>query len=175
MSILVDFMSDVEIRYFVRSDEFSNALKGKKGFYLLIISLQDGFSFNLRKKRRSITKGLYLYIGSAMGGISSRLARYLKNPVNRHWHIDYLLKNASMERIIAVPSSEKLECKVVRFFADLIGWSSGVLGFGSSDCTCPSHLFLLPGTVIVDNLLKEALWKAIDYFPGEIYCLSFLG
>jgi len=165
-------MSTVKIRCFHNSDEFNDAVKGKKGFYLLIISVKNRFSFNLRKEKRTITGGLYLYIGSAMGGISGRVSRHIENPINFHWHIDYLLRKSSIEEIIAVPSKEDMECRVARFFAGLFGWSSGILGFGSSDCTCPTHLFLIPEILLIDNLLKEVLWKGIGYFPEEIYCLS---
>ncbi|MGQ9707178.1 MAG: GIY-YIG nuclease family protein [bacterium] len=167
-------MSDVKIRYFLDKFIFAETINKIKGVYLLLLSLPENTNSITRQKKRFISKGCYMYIGSAMGGLSARVSRYFKRKLNQHWHIDFLLSKATIEMIVAIPSDEDIECKIARFISSILGWSSSITGFGSSDCSCPSHLFLLPDNNFIHNLLKEGLWKGIGYFPEEIYCLSSL-
>jgi Uri superfamily endonuclease len=87
--------------------------------------------------------GLYCYVGSARGpgGLRARLRRHCSDPARKHWHIDHLARHTRVEGFLVVESLERLEC----------GWAAWlqnradetVDGFGSSDCTCPGHLFRL--------------------------------
>ena len=87
--------------------------------------------------------GYYIYSGSAMGNLRSRVNRHLSKEKKLRWHIDYLLLNESVEilKIIEYPSLIKEECKLN---IELITFQDSyipVKGFGSSDCKiCPSHL-----------------------------------
>ena len=83
-------------------------------------------------------QGYYAYVGSALSGIESRLSRHFSQNKKSHWHIDYLLKNASITGIIIGETNGKAECAIAQ---ELSSRFASIPGFGSSDCHCPSHLF----------------------------------
>ncbi|MDH7594115.1 MAG: DUF123 domain-containing protein [Methanomicrobiales archaeon] len=87
--------------------------------------------------------GYYIYTGSALGpGGLVRVKRHLDLAVHRNrnprWHLDYLLLHERFSPVGAICGStaERLECAV----ATEIGGEC-IPGFGSSDCSCRSHLF----------------------------------
>ena len=114
-----------------------------KGVYVLLIrmyecSIQVGVLGTV-----PFIRGWYAYVGSAFGtGGFARVKRHIRSDktksANVHWHIDYLLTSpfGSLERVYCLKTEKKIECMV----AAAIG-GSGILGFGSSDCSCISHLF----------------------------------
>lgn len=114
-----------------------------RGSYLLIVKVP-------RKTRlqagglgaRNFPKGYYVYVGSAMGNLSARLARHQRKTKKLHWHIDFL--TAKADRIIPLPirSSERLECGIAEALSTILEPGSG--GFGSSDCRCATHLLFSP-------------------------------
>jgi len=111
-----------------------------RGSYLLILRVP-------RPRRVQVGKlgairfrpGYYVYVGSAMGRLTPRIARHLRTRKNKHWHIDYLRDAA--DRVVPVPirSSQRLECAIAAGLAGLL--EPGPDRFGSSDCACPTHLF----------------------------------
>jgi Uri superfamily endonuclease len=114
-------------------------------------------------------KAFYAYVGSAMNGLETRLAHYLRDSEKPHWHIDYLLKQAKLQDIILCPSEPfapsviaseakqshstqgKLreeshraqgKLRVECFLAQaLAGEFQFIPNFGASDCRCKSHLY----------------------------------
>src|SRR5437870_3599706 len=54
--------------------------------------------------------GRYVYTGSALGGLARRLARHQRREKTLHWHIDYLLRHARIQRIETLATRERLEC-----------------------------------------------------------------
>lgn len=89
--------------------------------------------------------GWYAYVGSAMNGFNRRLPHYLHKIKKPHWHIDYLLRLASANKIITVKSERKVECDMAEALMEQF---QSVPGFGCHDCSCQSHLFF------ADNLLE---------------------
>src|SRR5438132_1599052 len=87
--------------------------------------------------------GRYVYTGSALGGLAKRLARHQRREKALHWHIDYLLRHAAIERIETLPTTERLECTLNARSLEQPGAQVVVKGFGSSDCGCPAHLVYL--------------------------------
>ncbi len=89
--------------------------------------------------------GFYCYSGSARGpgGVEARIARHLRRRKKPHWHIDYLLQHAVVVEIWKAPSLQSLECLSVQALLGLPGARLPVPGFGSSDCTCRTHLVSL--------------------------------
>ena len=68
-------------------------------------------------------KGIYYYIGSAMGATGSstlinRVKRHISDSSKKkiHWHVDYFLhnKNTQVIKIKLIPSSKKIECIVAQ-------------------------------------------------------------
>lgn len=92
-------------------------------------------------------KGYYIYVGSALGpGGMARVRRHLELAELRdrdpRWHIDYLLLNGAfaISSAICGYSPIRLECNIAREMG-----GESVEGFGSSDCSCVSHLFYRKG------------------------------
>ncbi len=84
--------------------------------------------------------GTYAYVGSAMGGLSKRIQRYLK-PIRRpHWHIDVLVTAFRLTDVWLFPSPKRQECEVAEVFLKT-PHVTFLEGFGCTDCVCPSHLF----------------------------------
>ncbi len=88
--------------------------------------------------------GTYAYVGSAMGGLAKRVSRYLKGVRRPHWHVDALLPVFRLDALWLFPSPKRQECEIARHLSRIPGIGF-VRGFGSTDCTCPSHLFNMTG------------------------------
>jgi len=84
-------------------------------------------------------KGYYVYAGSARLNLTKRIERHLRRRKQFHWHIDYLRDRAESCRALPVRSSQDLEHDLARTLGNLADWT--IPRFGSSDCTCPTHLF----------------------------------
>ena len=69
-----------------------------KGCYCLIINLDKNSEIRIGRKLGKIKfkKGTYVYVGSAMNSLESRLKRHLSDEKKMHWHIDYLLKESKI-------------------------------------------------------------------------------
>ncbi len=89
----------------------------------------------------SLRPGHYLYVGSAMKSMRSRTARHLRARKRKRWHIDYLRAVAGSAAVYPIYTTRSLECSLARSCAAFC--TQPVAGFGSSDCTCGSHLFYL--------------------------------
>ena len=99
----------------------------------------------------------YGYVGSAMGGLSRRVVRYLR-PVERpRWHVDYLLPYGQDPMLIAAESEERIECLVA---AHLMERLPVVRRFGSSDCRCEGHLFTSDNLAGMVSAVKQAFSEA---------------
>jgi sugar fermentation stimulation protein A len=114
-----------------------------RGSYLLIVEVSRKTRLQAGKLAPgNFREGCYVYVGSAMGDLSARLARHQRKTKKLRWHIDYL--TAEADRIIALPirSSQRLECRIAQALSSTL--ESGPGGFGSSDCRCATHLFFSP-------------------------------
>jgi sugar fermentation stimulation protein A len=103
-------------------------------------------------------KGYYVYVGSAMANLSSRVDRHQRGPEHRHWHIDYLRKAAHFQKALPVRASARLECSLADSLSPLAHWS--IRDFGCSDCHCQTHLFGFED----DPLQMPAIQDLIVYF-----------
>ena len=91
-----------------------------------------------KRRRMTLRKGFYAYVGSALGGLEKRVERHLSAKKKFYWHIDYLLEKAAVRMAICAETSHTEECSVARGLSAML---SSVPGFGSTDCRCSSHLF----------------------------------
>ncbi|MBD3263521.1 MAG: DUF123 domain-containing protein [Candidatus Omnitrophica bacterium] len=114
--------------------------------YLLVIKLSKDEVLQTGKPGyRHFQKGYYFYAGSAKKGFAGRLKRHLCRKKNLFWHIDYLLssENSRVKEVWA--AVDEVECYTARRF-----YGAGyffVDNFGSSDCSCRSHLFFSPENI----------------------------
>jgi sugar fermentation stimulation protein A len=111
-----------------------------RGSYLLLLSLEKERSIQVgHLKKVRFSKGYYIYVGSAMGNLSARMARHGRKHKRPHWHIDYLTEEADSIIPVPVRSSQRLECDIAKALSAVM--HDGPAGFGSSDCQCLTHLF----------------------------------
>jgi Uri superfamily endonuclease len=116
-----------------------------RGSYCLCIIARDSINAEIGALGE-ITFGMgnYIYIGSALNSLKPRLERYYKINNRKHdvthWHIDYLLKEQQIfiDQIFTIICSERLECELANWVSN---YGKPIIGFGSSDCKCKSHLY----------------------------------
>lgn len=113
-----------------------------KGVYCLLVLVPEDMSIKVGALgKKSFARGCYVYVGSGMGGVEHRIGRHRSRDKKLHWHIDHLLRHASLVASIALQSSSReAECETVRVLAADDDARLSVPGFGSSDCRCKSHL-----------------------------------
>ncbi|MEM4725226.1 MAG: GIY-YIG nuclease family protein [Candidatus Hadarchaeum sp.] len=111
------------------------------GTYALVMTLRKRTRLQVGKLGvYELSPGYYVYVGSALNGLSGRLNHHLRSEKKFHWHIDYLLSRAEVVEIWYTVSAEKLECRWNAILSELPGASPSIRGFGASDCRCYSHL-----------------------------------
>ena len=130
-----------------------------QGSYLLILNLKRNRKIDVGKLGKVLfRKGFYVYVGSAMANLSKRMERHRHLRKRHHWHIDELRAVAEFHSVLAIRSSQRLECKVAKGMSEIAEWS--VPRFGSTDCSCDTHLFGMSK----DPLHSENFHKLLQYF-----------
>jgi len=100
--------------------------------------------------RMQFRKGYYLYVGKAMGKLTARMARHCRrNNKKLYWHIDYLRKYTNQCKSWPIRSSQDLECDLAKSLEKI--YKSDHKKFGSTDCSCYSHLFYSSMNPAEDN------------------------
>ena len=106
-------------------------------------------------------RGLYLYVGSALGRGSSslegRLNRHLRGFKKVYWHIDHLTTMPHVKVVSAhyIESNVNRECELT---ATLVREFDGRIehpGFGSTDCGCGGHLIYMGGRRALGRFLEK--------------------
>jgi Uri superfamily endonuclease len=118
-------------------------LSPESGSYVLILAVPRKILLDVGKLGPMVFKrGWYAYVGSAFGpgGLAARLGRHLEPVQKRHWHIDYLRAEAVLVDIWAAAGLPKREHLWASILMSNPNAGQGVIGFGCSDCRCPSHL-----------------------------------
>lgn len=134
-----------------------------KGTYILIVSLDEDKNIVVgRLGKMRFPRALYAYVGSAHGpgGIRARIERHIrKNDKRKFWHIDYLLEHADVKSVLII-KNKRLECYITRILRE-IGLRY-IPSFGSSDCECESHLFLIKDADSPKHFLESKKIKIIE-------------
>ena len=144
-------------------DCYSPAMRGT---YCLIINLPSAARIRIGSLGLcEFNPGIYVYVGSALSGIEKRVGRHKSASKKKRWHIDFLLAKAEIVGVIAIPSSEKsVECATARLLLECEDATVAVKGFGSSDCTCDSHLIYFGDSD--PEWIYEEIAMRISMFPG---------
>jgi len=132
-----------------------------KGVYCLEIFLKDDSHIKIGALgAMDFEKGLYYYIGSAQNNLEKRIERHKKPKTRFHWHIDYLLdnENAKLERVFSKIAGKTEECSIAK---QISAKNKSVKGFGCTDCTCRSHLF-------IGNSEKILLDNGMNVFQDQV-------
>lgn len=115
-----------------------------KGTYVLVLAASSKALLQIgRLGRLQVNPGFYVYIGSAFGpgGLKARVSHHKKISIRPYWHIDYLRTVTRIEEIWYTYDSVCREHQWAEAFMHCRDASVPVLGFGSSDCRCKSHLY----------------------------------
>lgn len=75
-----------------------------------------------------------------MNGLVARIVRHLRSDKKRHWHIDYFLEHAQIKELWTHQGKDRFECVWAQAALALPNARVIAPRFGSSDCTCPTHL-----------------------------------
>ncbi|MBW2058147.1 MAG: DNA/RNA nuclease SfsA [Deltaproteobacteria bacterium] len=138
-----------------------------RGSYLLILRLPRARSLQIgRLGRLSFPKGFYIYVGSAMRGLTGRIQRHRRLRKRPHWHIDALRAASEFHSALPVRSSLRLECEIAQALKGIGEWE--IPGFGSSDCSCGTHLFGMAG----DPIHSRQFHRLVQYFRMDRYEMS---
>jgi sugar fermentation stimulation protein A len=111
-----------------------------RGSYIIVLKLNRDRKLTIGGLGAvKFRKGYYLYVGSAKKDLSQRIARHQRLTKKKHWHIDFLREHAEFVAAIPIRSSADLECAIAGALGTIADWL--VPAFGSSDCSCETHLF----------------------------------
>jgi Uri superfamily endonuclease len=116
-------------------------VSGLRGVYVLVIQVDEDTDANVGALGRlTFRKGLYAYVGSAQNNLEKRVSRHLGKEKRMFWHVDYLLDNDAAKVIeVFHKQADKIEeCAIAKVIGER---GEAIKGFGSSDCSCKSHLF----------------------------------
>ncbi|MCJ7458603.1 MAG: GIY-YIG nuclease family protein [candidate division Zixibacteria bacterium] len=115
-----------------------------RGNYQLLLYLDRKSRIKIGKKgEHDFPEGHYVYTGSALNGLEGRINRHLRKEKKNFWHIDYLLPHCKILKVIQYNQNHKnmvAECDLNKELLRKKNCEVVVKGFGSSDCSCPSHL-----------------------------------
>lgn len=113
-----------------------------EGIYCLIIRLFQRHRIKIGCLGTfSFPAGFYVYAGSAQNSLGRRIERHLRQEKKMHWHIDYLLLHGQVMFVHTYPGEKHMECMLSHKIGNIKNASVPVKGFGSSDCSCVSHLY----------------------------------
>jgi len=130
-----------------------------RGSYLLVLNLKRDRKIDVGKLGQvSFRRGFYIYVGSAMANLSKRMERHRRIKKRHHWHIDKLRAAAEFHSVLAIRSSDRLECEIAEALSKIVKWA--IPGFGATDCSCKTHLFGMSK----DPLHSENFHKLLQYF-----------
>lgn len=141
-----------------------------RGTYLLILHLKRSRKVRIGKLGEVyFNKGFYIYVGSAMLNLTKRMERHRRLRKRHHWHIDELRAVAEFHSLLAIRSSDRLECEIAKALSRTTEWS--ILDFGSTDCSCHSHLF----GISKDPIQSKPFHQLLQYFRMDrlAYRISF--
>jgi Uri superfamily endonuclease len=114
-----------------------------------------------RLGRLGFEPGFYLYVGSGGPNVLKRIRRHMRSRKPLRWHIDRLTAGHGRMRFVdAWLLPGKSECMMARSLGNRL---SSIVGFGSSDCLCRSHLFHARDT----RELNRALRSVLPANPGQ--------
>jgi len=151
-------LKEVSIPY-----DFIDSQLKYRGVYLLVIYFPQDKKIKIGNLEEIYFKeGYYVYIGSAKRGLSKRIERHKRKSKKLHWHIDYFLQKAKILNDIPIITNFKRECFLVEKILQIS--DNFIQKFGSSDCSCISHLFYFK----YNPLTNENFIDTINYYRIEL-------
>jgi len=135
-----DLSLGAEVRRLEIPWQFLSREAEDRGSYMLILHIPHTMEIPIgRLGQISFSEGYYIYVGSAKENLTKRMERHMRKRKSFFWHIDYLRDGADTCVALPIRSSDPLEHEMAGAVGKIAGWS--IPGFGSSDCSCATHLF----------------------------------
>lgn len=131
-----------------------------KGSYCLVIHVKNDCRIKIGAHGMvDFNKGYYVYVGSALNSLKSRISRHVSKKKKKHWHMDYLSlnKNTEIIQVIYTHCDKKIECDISHEIKK--NTTKYIEGFGCSDCKCLSHLYYFDNYDEAINLSKCVIEK----------------
>ncbi len=130
-----------------------------RGAYMLLLFLKASATIKVGAVGEiAFAPGYYVYAGSAKANLSSRVQRHLRKKSKRfHWHIDYLRAHAEEAKALPIYTGQDIECDLAASIRQIGGHP--IKDFGSSDCSCGSHLFHFAKNPLQKPAFHELLLK----------------
>lgn len=90
----------------------------------------------------SVRPGFFVYVGSAFGpgGLAARVSRHQRPEKTRRSHIDYLRTATELITVWYTWDDRRRECQWADVLRQIDSAVLPMFGFGSSDCSCSSHM-----------------------------------
>ncbi len=111
-----------------------------RGSYIVILHLKRDRKIPIAELGDlRFKKGYYLSVGSAEKDLTQRLERRRRLTKTLHRHIDHLRQHVDWVAGLPIRTADDIECEIATAVATIADWA--VPGFGSSACSCPTHLF----------------------------------
>jgi adenylylsulfate kinase len=132
-----------------------------KGIYALLISVTEKIRVHVGALGDiDFEEGLYVYVGSAQNNLEKRVERHLRKVKPRFWHIDYLLSSRQVHVVKTYykKAGRIQECKLAKGLSEV---ATPITSFGSSDCTCDSHLFKVESYDYLSEFMREIEMKPL--------------
>jgi Uri superfamily endonuclease len=145
---------------------FSSIMNSISGTYTLVLSSTNEKPVKIGKLGTLLVKpGFYVYVGSAFGpgGLRARIRHHLLNSSRPHWHIDYLGPTLRLYQIWYTYDPTRREHQWAEVHAGTRGTAMALPGFGSSDCSCPSHLFFYQSPPSGSHFRRKIQSKRADH------------
>jgi len=135
-----------------------NRIRPSPGTYALILHSRIKKEVEVGKLGFiSLIPGYYIYVGSAFGpgGLRARVHRHIAESKKKYWHLDYI-------KLFTQPSEIWYSYEPVireHQWAQIIKMSKHarilMKGFGSSDCSCATHLFFMKTRPAAGSFVKR--------------------
>ena len=136
------------------------------GTYTLVFSSSFDRSVKIGKLGTLFLQpGFYVYIGSAFGpgGLKARINHHSNHSSRPHWHMDYLSPSLRLCEIWFTYDQTRREHQWAKIHSQTRGVILPLPGFGSSDCSCLSHLFFYKSKPSGNHFRRKIRAKLDDH------------
>jgi sugar fermentation stimulation protein A len=148
-------MHDIPIDYATLRANCQN-----KGSYLLILENREELTVHVGQLGPTLfRKGWYVYVGSALNSLDSRLKRHQRKRKKHFWHIDYLAASVmNVKKVYPIRRIDRLESDLAQDLDRVC--DAAIPGFGASDARESSHLFYFSTYPLRNRAFVDLLFTA---------------
>ena len=148
--------------------DYVEMMSKDRGAYVLGFDIERDVSVNVGALgEHFFPKGSYMYVGSAMNGLSARIARHKRRIKNKRWHIDYLMSIASNVVHMPVISAVNIEVPLAKALSEV--YIPYAKGFGASDSCMDTHLFSAPPDATNSAEFQDIILSFRLRYANDIY------